>query len=96
MASWSLSRRLNLASCSRGCFAWGYSEASACQAGGTVVFYVEGKIFWDKNKPNGSMSKILDTSKQNKIIKWRPSVDIDTGLLRTVEWLLKDEKIDIY
>ena len=73
----------------------GYKIRDIAQKIKKIIKY-EGKIFWDKNKPNGSMNKILDISKQNKLIKWRPTVDIDTGLLLTVKWLLKDEKIDIY
>lgn len=44
---------------------------------GVVGF--EGKIVYDKSKPNGTMKKLLDNSRI-KALGWRPKIDEKTGL----------------
>jgi GDP-L-fucose synthase len=39
----------------------------------------KGKIVYDKNKPNGTMKKLLDSSRIHKLC-WRPQTDEITGL----------------
>ena len=39
----------------------------------------EGRIVYDKNKPNGTMKKLLDSSRINAI-GWHPKIDEKTGL----------------
>lgn len=39
----------------------------------------EGRIVYDKNKPNGTMKKLLDSSRI-QAIGWRPQIDEKTGL----------------
>ena len=39
----------------------------------------EGKIIWDKNKPDGTFRKNLDTSRF-KSIGWEPKINLDEGI----------------
>lgn len=50
------------------------------------IYNFNGKIIWNKNKPDGQKQKILDNSKLKKITAWRPKTSIYQGLLKTVNW----------
>ena len=50
----------------------------------SIIGY-EGRILWDKSKPNGTMKKTLDISKIKKL-GWTPSVALDDGLKSTIDW----------
>ena len=43
----------------------------------------EGKILWDKSKPDGTPRKKLDTSILQKL-GWEASTNLDTGILKTI------------
>ena len=43
----------------------------------------EGKILWDKSKPDGTPKKQLDTSRINKM-GWYPKIDLKDGLIDTI------------
>ena len=43
----------------------------------------EGKILWDKSKPDGTPRKKLDTSILQKL-GWEASINLDTGILKTI------------
>ena len=47
-----------------------------------------GAIIWDSNKPDGTLRKVLDSS---KIIElgWKPSITLDQGITSTVNWYLQ-------
>ena len=53
----------------------------------------EGKIIWDKSKPNGVMKKILDTRKMKKELRWKPKKNIKQGIKNTLEWYLKSKEL---
>jgi len=45
----------------------------------------KGNIYWDASKPNGTMRKVLDSSRiQN--LGWQPIVPLDLGIRETIEW----------
>jgi GDP-L-fucose synthase len=46
----------------------------------------QGKIVWDKTKPDGQPRRMLDTSKALKEFGFRAKTDLITGLKKTVEW----------
>ena len=48
----------------------------------SIVGY-EGKILWDKSKPDGTPKKQLDTSRINKM-GWYPKIDLRGGLIDTI------------
>lgn len=49
----------------------------------------EGRILWDRSKPDGAPVKVLD-SRRMRALGWRPRVGLDEGLRRTVAWLRED------
>ena len=54
-----------------------------------IVGY-EGAIKWDRTKPDGTIRKVLDVSKANKL-GWKHKTTLTDGLKKTVEWYLKKE-----
>jgi GDP-L-fucose synthase len=49
----------------------------------------DGKIKFDKSKPNGIMKKYLDS---NLIFSygWKPKTNLNQGLYQTYEWFIKN------
>ena len=45
-----------------------------------------GKIEWDTNRPDGQPKRCLDVARADKLLHWRAKVDLDDGLLRTIQW----------
>jgi GDP-L-fucose synthase len=48
-----------------------------------------GGIKWDSNKPDGTMRKVLDSSKITKL-GWKPQVSLDLGIQNTIDWYLNN------
>ena len=44
-----------------------------------------GNIGWDKSKPDGTISKILDIKKL-KALNWTPKFTLESGIKQTIEW----------
>jgi GDP-L-fucose synthase len=44
-----------------------------------------GSIVWDKSKPDGTISKVLDIKKL-KALKWAPKFTLESGIKQTIEW----------
>ncbi len=49
----------------------------------------DGKIVWNKSKPNGTPRKLLDVSKL-KNLGWQSKIDLKDGIASTYEWYLKN------
>jgi len=49
-----------------------------------------GEISWDSSKPDGTMRKILDSSKIANL-GWKPLISLDQGIASTVEWYLQNK-----
>jgi GDP-L-fucose synthase len=49
-----------------------------------------GEIIWDSSKPNGTMRKVLDSSKIANL-GWKPLISLDQGIASTVEWYLENK-----
>ena len=49
----------------------------------------KGKIIWDKNKPDGTPRKLMDSSKF-KEFGWKPIYNLQSGIINTYEWFLKN------
>jgi len=45
-----------------------------------------GQIIWNKSKPDGQPKRLLDTAKALKEFGFKASTDLNTGLLKTIEW----------
>ncbi|WP_373034653.1 GDP-L-fucose synthase family protein [Sulfurimonas sp.] len=61
-----------------------YSIKELAEAISKVVGY-EGKIEWDSEKPDGTMKKLLDSSKF-LALGWKPKVKFIDGLKSTYQW----------
>ena len=48
-----------------------------------------GEIMWDSTKPDGTMRKVLDSSKIANL-GWKPLISLDQGIASTVEWYLQN------
>ena len=48
------------------------------------------KIFFDKSKPEGVKTRALDIRKAKKILGWKPHYDLKRGLIKTIDWFLKE------
>jgi len=44
------------------------------------------KIFFNLEKPEGPFSRALDIRRARELLGWRPHVDLEEGLTRTMEW----------
>jgi len=49
-----------------------------------------GEIIWDSSKPDGTMRKVLDSSKIANLC-WKPLISLDQGIASTVEWYLQNK-----
>ncbi|MGE5175852.1 MAG: GDP-L-fucose synthase family protein [Hyphomicrobiales bacterium] len=45
-----------------------------------------GTLRWDPSKPDGQPRRCLDTSRAERILGWRATTPLETGLARTIEW----------
>ena len=50
----------------------------------------DGEISWDSSKPDGTMRKVLDSSKIANL-GWKPLISLDQGIASTVEWYLQNK-----
>ena len=48
----------------------------------------QGKIIWDRTKPDGTPRKLLDTSRIERL-GWSAKIDLKFGINRTYEWFLE-------
>ncbi len=67
-------------------------EASITDLAGMIARLVgyEGTVVWDTSKPNGQPRRKLDVSKAADRFGFRASIDLATGLERTVAWYLAE------
>lgn len=52
----------------------------------------DGKVIWDKTKPDGQPRRCLDVSKALKEFGFKAKTDFETGLKRTIDWYHKNIK----
>lgn len=52
----------------------------------------EGKIIWDKSKPDGTPRKLLDV-KRLKRLGWQAKTDLDQGIKLTYQWFLENQSV---
>jgi len=57
-----------------------------------IVGY-KGEVVWNKSYPNGTMQKLMDSSKIKKL-GWEPQIDLEKGIKETYKWFVENyEKI---
>lgn len=54
-----------------------------------IVGY-RGSIIWDKEKPNGTMRKVLNIDKL-KFLGWEAKIELEEGIKKTYEWYLENK-----
>ena len=54
-----------------------------------IVGY-RGSIIWDKDKPNGTMRKVLNIDKL-KFLGWEAKTKLEDGIKKTYEWYLENK-----
>ena len=62
-----------------------------------IVKY-DGKIIWDKSKPDGQMIKGFDVKKMTDLLEFKPEYDLEEGLKLTFEWFkanIKNAKLEL-
>ena len=68
----------------------GYGEDLTIRELATLIADIIGckiRILWDNSKPDGTMRKLLDTSKLVHL-GWKPSISLKEGIKHTYEWYL--------
>lgn len=45
-------------------------------------------IYFDQSFPDGTMRKKLDTSKMERVLGWKATTDLDTGLPKAIQWYI--------
>jgi GDP-L-fucose synthase len=51
-----------------------------------------GKIVWDRSKPDGQPRRMLDVTKAEREFGFRAKVGLEEGLRKTIEWYLTARK----
>jgi nucleoside-diphosphate-sugar epimerase len=46
----------------------------------------QGRILWDRSKPDGQPRRGLDISRARTLLDWQPIRDFDQGLAETIQW----------
>ena len=49
----------------------------------------DGRLEFDKGKPDGTLRKLLDTSRL-QALGWQPAIAFDDGIAKTYEWYRSD------
>jgi GDP-L-fucose synthase len=55
------------------------------------IFNYKGKIIFDNKNADGTLRKLLDISRINKI-GWKKKYSLDQGLKKTIDWFLNNQK----
>ena len=53
----------------------------------------KGKIKWDKDKPDGTPKKLMDSSRLYSL-GWKPKIDLKSGIKNTYEWFLANKNLE--
>jgi nucleoside-diphosphate-sugar epimerase len=48
------------------------------------------KINFDLTKPSIPVNILVDSSKAYKELGWKPKINIDRGIIKTIKWLKKN------
>src|SRR5437867_1875522 len=55
----------------------------------------QGKVVWDRSKPDGQPRRCLDTSKAQKLFGFRAKTSFEEGLRKTIEWYQATQRRDL-
>ena len=51
----------------------------------------KGEIVWDTSKADGVLRKVLDVSRMEAILGWKPPTSLEAGLSRTIRWYMENK-----
>jgi len=51
----------------------------------------QGEIVWDTTKPDGVLRKVLDVSKMESVLNWKPPTSLEAGLAKTIKWYMANK-----
>ncbi len=51
-----------------------------------------GEIVWDSTKADGVLRKVLDVSRMESILNWKPPTSLEAGLSKTIRWYLEHKR----
>ena len=51
----------------------------------------KGEIVWDTSKADGVHRKVLDVSRMESILHWKPPTTLEAGLARTIRWYIENK-----
>lgn len=57
----------------------------------TKLMDYKGSISWDTSKPNGQPRRCVSNKRAEKELGFKPMVDLDEGLKRTIDWFVEKE-----
>jgi GDP-L-fucose synthase len=68
-------------------------EISIKELVGLIVEFTgfQGRIIWDKSKPDGQPRRMLDVSKAKKEFGFRAKTNFENGLRKTIEWYINQK-----
>jgi len=55
------------------------------------IMNFDGKIIWDKTKPDGQPRRVLDIGLAKRELGFKPKTDFEEGLYKTIEWFYQKE-----
>jgi len=51
-------------------------------------------VYRDLNKPVGVFNRVADSTRTQRLLGWKPSVDLTEGLKRTIDWYFETQNLD--
>jgi GDP-L-fucose synthase len=51
----------------------------------------KGEIVWDISKADGVERKVLDVSRMEAVLVWKPPTSLEAGLSRTIQWYMENK-----
>jgi nucleoside-diphosphate-sugar epimerase len=54
-----------------------------------------GDVYRDLNKPVGVFNRVADTTRSQEILGWKPRVDLEDGLKRTIDWYFNTHDVKV-
>ena len=55
----------------------------------------DGKIVWDKSKPNGQPRRCVSYIRAKEKINFKPKINLSDGIKQTIEWFLSIKNDDM-
>lgn len=57
----------------------------------TIVKYIPVEIRWDKTKPKGDAKRLMDITRAEKLLGFKPKYSLERGISETIDWYMKNK-----